>query len=74
MGVMSEEQPPYKKAPGPGELSDLDRMKRAIMVYKNWIWTDKRDIAELFGRLSALEKDHQELKAYIDRILTRTEN
>lgn len=49
-------------------------MKRALGVYKNWIWRDKIDIAALRTRMKNLEDDLASLKSFLDRILHRSDN
>jgi len=44
------------------------------MVYKNWIWTDGRDIAELRTRMTLIEGEQRDLTEFINRILSRNMN
>lgn len=71
---MSEEQTPYKCITKVEDPSDMDRMKRALMVYKNWIQTDGIEIAKLRTRMKHLEDDMAELKGFINRILAKSDN
>lgn len=74
MGTLSEDRAPYKRVAGPEEITELDRMKRALMVYKNWIWRDKLNIGELFTRVAALEQDQKDLREFLTRIMTASLN
>ena len=71
---MSEERTPYKRITKVEDPSDMDRMKRALMVYKNWIQTDGIEIAKLRTRMKHLEDDMAELKGFLNRLLAKSDN
>jgi len=71
---MSEDRTPYKPILGVENTNVMDRMKRALQVYRNWIWQDGRDIAELRTRMTLLEQDQLDLRAFINRILSQNMN
>ena len=79
-GEMSDEKPPDGKPKEPGNApaspppSDLARMKRALMVYKNWIWSDGIEIARLRYRLERLERGMAEIESFVNRILIKSDN
>ena len=55
-------------------VTETDRMKRALEVHKNWIWGDGLEIAKLRTRMKHLEQDQVDLKAFINRILAKSDN
>lgn len=71
---MSEDQAPYKRIVKVENPSDMDRVKRALEVHKNWIWRDGAEIAALRTRAKNLEQDMANLKEFINRILTQSQN
>ena len=71
---MSEDRPPYRKAPDLEKISQMDRLKRVLEVYKDWIWGDGIEIAKLRTRMKKLEKELDELKEAVSRISPRSEN
>lgn len=71
---MSEDRAPYKPITKVENITETDRMKRALEVHKNWIWGDGLEIAKLRTRMKHIEQDQVDLKAFIDRILTRSPN
>ena len=71
---MSEDRAPYKRIVKVENPSDMDQIKRALEVYKNWIWRDGTEIAALRTRMKHLEQDMAELKAFVNRILTKSDN
>ena len=71
---MSDEETPHRALTKVGAISEIDRMKRALQVYRNWIWQDGRDIAELRTRMTLLEQDQLDLRAFINRILSQNMN
>ena len=56
------------------DISEMDRMRRALEVHKDWIWGDGIEIAKLRTRMKRLEKGLDELKEVVDRLVTRSEN
>lgn len=71
---MSEDRPPYKRVTGPEEITELDKIRRAMMVYKNWIWRDAAAIGELRTRLANLEEDQRSMREFLNRIMTASLN
>lgn len=71
---MSEDQTPYKRIVKIENPSDMDQVKRALEVYKSWIWRDGTEIAALRTRMKHLEQDMTDLKAFMNRILTKSDN
>lgn len=71
---MSEDRTPYKPVKKVEELSDLERIRRAMEVYKRWIWRDKIEIGALRTRISQLELDFHDLKEFMNRILAKSDN
>ena len=69
---MSDDKTPYTAITKVGDLSAMDRMKRALEVHKNWIWGDGIEIAKLRTRMKHLEQDMTDLKAFMNRILTKS--
>ena len=52
----------------------MDRLKKVLEVYKNWIWGDGIEIAKLRTRMKKLEKELDELKEAVSRLSGRSEN
>lgn len=73
-GEMSEDRVPYKRIVKIENPSDMDQVKRALEVYKTWIWRDGTEIAALRTRMKNLEQDQKDLRAFINRILTQSDN
>ena len=71
---MSEDSPPYRKAPDLDKISQMDRLKKVLEVYKNWIWGDGIEIAKLRTRMNRLEKELDQLKETVERISAGSEN
>ena len=71
---MSEDQTPYKRIVKIENPSDMDQVKRALEVYKSWIWRDGTEIAALRTRMKHLEQDMTDLKAFMNRILAKSDN
>jgi len=71
---MSDEKTPSRAITTVEDISETDRMKRALEVHKNWIWGDGIEIAKLRTRMKRLEQDMAELKAFMSRILTKSHN
>ena len=71
---MSEDRAPYKRPGQPVEISELDRMSRALKVHRNWIWADGLRIVKLADRVHDLENEMAELKGTLERILTKNMN
>ena len=71
---MSEDQTPYKRIVKIENPSDMDQVKRALEVYKSWIWRDGTEIAALRTRMKHLEQDMADLREFINRILTKSDN
>lgn len=71
---MSEDRVPYKPIGQLEKLSELDRMKRAIMVHKEWIWSDGLRIVKLSSRVDTLEKEMADVKSVLERVLKPSEN
>ena len=71
---MSEDRAPYKRLGQPQEISELDRMSRALKVHRNWIWADGLRIVKLADRVRDLETEMAELKGTLERILTKNMN
>ena len=44
------------------------------MTYKNWIWHDGMEIARLRTRMKRLEDEVGDLKASLERALTKSDN
>ncbi len=70
MGEMSEDSPPYRKAPDVSKISQMDQVRKALEVYKSWIWGDGIEIAKLRTRMKSLEKELEELREIVNRSLT----
>lgn len=71
---MSEEKKPWRVITNVEDVSETERIKRALEVHKNWIWGDGIEIAKLRTRIKHLEQDQADLKDFINRILTKGEN
>ncbi len=71
---MSEDRAPYKPITKVENITETDRMKRALEVHKNWIWGDGLEIAKLRTRMKHLEQDQAELKDFMNRILAKSDN
>ena len=71
---MSDEKAPYRASTKVEDISEIDRMKRALEVHKNWIWGDGIEIAKLRTRMRNLEQDMAHLKDFLTRFLTRSDN
>ena len=71
---MSDEKTPYRAITKVEDISEMDRMKRALEVHKNWIWGDGIEIAKLRTRMKRLEQDMADLKGFLTRFLTRSDN
>lgn len=71
---MSEDRAPYKRPGQPEEISESDRVSRALQVHRNWIWSDGLRIVKLADRVRDLEREMAEVKGTLERILTKNMN
>jgi hypothetical protein len=67
---MGEDKPAYKRLGQPEEISELERMNRALRIHRNWIFSDGLRIIKLADRVHDLERGLAELKETIDHMLT----
>lgn len=71
---MSDEKRPYRAITNVEDVSVMDRIRRALEVHKNWIWGDGIEIAKLRTRMKRLEQDVADLRGYLTRFLTGSDN
>lgn len=71
---MSDEKRPYRAITGVEDISERDRIRRALEVHKDWIWGDGIEIAKLRTRMKHLEQDMADLRGLLTRFLTGSDN
>ncbi len=71
---MSDEKRPNRVITNVEDVLEMDRIRRALLTHKNWIWGDGIEIAKLRTRMKHLEADLEELKCFLNRLLAKTDN